>query len=317
MYKYNENQDGFGKSSGYWNLMIDRNQLKDYKLEFLSKSGKQTIKNLNEIQFCAVPYEKSFDELVNNLRVLTYGFSIKNGYAQIEFQGALNNDNRMVNCSKESGKTSGIAFSPLGLLKDRNGDINISKYNGNDVDYHFTDNWVSLYYNNVSGDPDEYKKQGLKRWDLSIYTHYTSNTEDGFYMSIPWHLVKEGESLTVNSNMIAEQTENEKTFFSSLLHPLYYSHETGISFSRNGSPIIDYGNYQEVTYNFNKVPKKYGDELELNFHVLAKQNEDIVLDYEGTINSRYFGEDIFQCFNEDKRWICPKEGFEENYPWIK
>lgn len=180
MYKYNENQDGFGKSSGYWNLMIDRNQLKDYKLEFLSKSGKQTIKNLNEIQFCAVPYEKSFDELVNNLRVLTYGFSIKNGYAQIEFQGALNNDNRMVNCSKESGKTSGIAFSPLGLLKDRNGDINISKYNGNDVDYHFTDNWVSLYYNNVSGDPDEYKKQGLKRWDLSIYTHYTSNTEDAF-----------------------------------------------------------------------------------------------------------------------------------------
>jgi len=304
LYHYCENQDGFGKSSSYWNLMIDRGNLKNYSLEFLFKSGKKTVKNLSEIEFCAVPDEKNFNELISEFKVLTYGFTVKNGDVKIEFKGALNNNNRMVNCSKESGTTSGIVFSPLGLLKDRNGNINITKYDKENTNYSFTNNWVSLYYNNISGDPYEYRKFGLKRWSINIYTHYTVNTDDGFYMSIPWHLVKEGESLTITSDMIDEQSENEKTFWKSLLHPLYYSHETGISFSNQGSPIVNYGNYQEITYYFNKIPKKYGDFLEFNFHVIAKEDEEVVLDYEGSINSRYFGEDIFSCFNSDKLWVC-------------
>ena len=314
LYDYSENQDGFGKKSGYWNLMIERDKLKDYKLIFLSKDGVKTVINLNEIQFCGVPEEKSYKELINDFKVLTYAFTLKDGTPKLAFQGALDNNNRMPNCSKESGTTSGIVLPTEDLVRDRYGEIKITNFKGKNYDYSFTNNLQGIYYNGISSDFEEYKKLGFKRWGLGIVSDY--NFKDGFGLSIPWHLVKEGEVLKIDSNMINSQTENEKSFWKGLFTPFFYNEEYPVEFA-GGHIVLHYGNFQEITYKFNKVPKFYGDFLDMEFHFIAKDGDSVLIDYVATIKSQYFGEDIFQCFNEDKLWICPKDDFEENFPWIE
>ena len=70
---------------------------------------------------------------------------------------------------------------------------------------------------------------------------------------------------------------------------------------------------------FTSYNKNFRDQdfLDMEFHFIAKEGEDTLIDYAGTINSQYFGEDIFHCFNSDNLWICPKPGYEENFPWME
>ncbi len=314
---YTEENKTYEENSGYWNITLDKEKVKNYKLIFLSNSGIRTTINLNKIQFCIPPEEKSFEELINEIKALTYGFTLKNGIPELNFRNALDLENNFPNCSKLPGDSSGYNWPTNFLLFDKYGEINLIKFNNENLDYLFTDTEVKLRYYNISNDPDEYKKTGFKRWGLTVSSYFTSQTKDGFFLLIPWHLINEGETLTINSNMIEQQPEKERKFWKALFKPIYFSENNPINFTIDGGPNINYGNYQEITYNFIKIPKKYGDFLELDFHFLAKDGDTILLNYEGKINSRYFGSDIFHCFNKNKLWICPEKGYENNFPWIK
>jgi hypothetical protein len=316
LFRYKEDLRGYEKNSAYTSFMVKRDELKDYYLKFKDKNGLITDFNLSDIQFCGVPNEKSFDELIPDFKILTYGFNIKDGIPKLEFRGALNNDNNFVNCSKVTGESSSVAYSADPLLIDTRGEININEVNGEPYSYIMSDNYLMIEYFNLVTNPDEYKESGLKRWGLGVLVPYTMNTDFGFQLLIPWHLVKEGGTLTLNSDILSTLDDTEVDFWAKVFRPVFYNSDFPIEFSASGLPIINYGDNQELIYHFNHVPSFYGDYLDVDFSFLAKEGDIDVINYKGNIKSQYFGNDIFHCFSEDKLWICPKEGFEGNFLWI-
>ena len=67
------------------------------------------------------------------------------------------------------------------------------------------------------------------------------------------------------------------------------------------------------------IKGKKRDLINIDFKVIHKTSKDgeIIYSYEGNIKTRAYVNDIFHCFNSDNLWICPKPGYEENFPWME